>query len=270
LTTGEASAKDVTIYFVLGLAAGTLSGLFGVGGGVIIVPLLVLVCRLAQRRAQATSLTAIVIIAAAGAVPYVLRTGVNWPAVAVIAAGGMAGSFIGSTLVQRIHEDWLKVLFAVIALVAAVQLVLPRMAASTDHLAALTAVTALEYLGAGLVMGVLSPLVGVGGGIVLVPTLVFFMALPQPVAQGMSLLVLVPVSIMGSARAALAHNVDWPSAISVGIGGAIASPIAAHLALNLPTSVLKALFAALLVAVAIHIGLTGLRGLRLRPTPDCQ
>ncbi|MCL2489629.1 MAG: sulfite exporter TauE/SafE family protein [Propionibacteriaceae bacterium] len=262
MTAVPLSAKQLAIRLALGLAAGALSGLFGVGGGVIIVPLLVLVCHLAQRRAQATSLTSIVMIAAVGAVPYLLRSGVSWPAVAIIAVGGLAGSVIGSSLVQHINEDWLKVCFAVVALAAAIQLVLPKAAGGADRLPALSIAVVAGYLGAGLVMGVLSPLVGVGGGIVLVPILVFFMGFPQPVAQGMSLLVLVPVSLVGSARGALAHNVDWQSAIGIGVGGAIASPIAAHLALNMPTALLKALFAALLAVVAFQIGINGVRSLR--------
>ncbi|MCL2471046.1 MAG: sulfite exporter TauE/SafE family protein [Propionibacteriaceae bacterium] len=264
------SGRRILTYVILGLVAGALSGMFGVGGGIIIVPLLVMLAHFAQRRAQATSLSAIVIIACAGAIPYVARTGMNWPVVAIIAAGGITGSFIGSSLVQRIHEGILKVIFALVALTAAIQLILPRMSGTSDHFGALTLLSVGEYVLAGLAMGLLSPLVGVGGGVVLVPLLIFLVGLQQHVAQGISLVVLVPVSLMGSVRGARVGNVDWLAAACLGVGGVVASPLAAQLALGIPSPVLSALFAILLLVSAIQIGVAGITALRKRRHPVDQ
>jgi uncharacterized membrane protein YfcA len=252
---------DVAKYAAIGLAAGCMSGLFGVGGGVVIVPLLLLVGHITQKRAQATSLAAIIVTAGAAAVPYALHNGVDWAAAVTIAMGGLSGSFVGTAIVRRLPDHWLKIAFAVVALGSAVQLALPH-DSDGGHLATLSVAVVAAYLAAGLAMGILSALVGVGGGIVLVPILVFAMGLPQPVAQGLSLVVMVPVAAMGAIRGARAGHTDWTAAACVGVAGAIASPLAALAALQLPIAVLRLLFAALLVFTAAQIGWRGLKGLR--------
>src|SRR5688572_11111790 len=86
----------VVTSIVVGAVAGLASGLFGVGGGIVIVQCLVYVAHMDQRRAQALSLVAIVPIAISGTVGYWLDGQVDWPVAALIATGGIAGAVLGT------------------------------------------------------------------------------------------------------------------------------------------------------------------------------
>jgi len=242
-------------YVGAGTAAGVLSGLFGIGGGLIIVPMLVFLFHYRQKLAQGTSLAAIVVIALAAAVPYVLQVHVDWLAAALIVVGGVTGSIIGSAIANRLDDDWLRAIFVVVALASAVKMVLGvsssggALSVSPAHSLAIAA----TYLGAGLAMGVLSAMIGVGGGIILVPLLTLLLGLAQPEAQGLSLVVVVPVSLVGAFRHARAGNADLRAGLALGIGGAVVSPLAAIAALHLPIRWLSILFAVLLVFTAVQL-----------------
>jgi uncharacterized membrane protein YfcA len=102
----------------IGLAAGVLSGLFGVGGGIVMVPALVMV-GLGQHRSQATSLAAIVPIAAVGAILFGRADSVDLGAAVVLAAGSMVGVRVGALLMHRLSEQLLARVFAVFLVVVA-------------------------------------------------------------------------------------------------------------------------------------------------------
>lgn len=97
---------------LIGLAAGVFSALFGVGGGIVIVPLLILVARFAERPATATSLAAIGITALAGTISYAFRGHVDVAYAALVGIPAAAGAIAGSTLQQRIHTRVLNYGFA--------------------------------------------------------------------------------------------------------------------------------------------------------------
>jgi uncharacterized protein len=107
----------------VGLLAGLTSGLLGVGGGIVMIPLIVVVLHLSQHHAHATSLAAIVLIAAAGALRFALDGSVDWDTAGLLAAGSLVGSPIGAATLDRIKERPLKISFGLIGLVVAVLLV---------------------------------------------------------------------------------------------------------------------------------------------------
>ena len=102
---------------LIGLVAGLFSSLFGVGGGIVIVPLLILVAAFGAREATATSLGAIVIAALAGVVLYALRGKVDVPYALLVGVPAMVGALIGSSAQRRISGRALTLAFA--ALLAA-------------------------------------------------------------------------------------------------------------------------------------------------------
>jgi uncharacterized protein len=99
---------------VIGLAAGVFSALFGVGGGLVIVPLLLLLEHWPERPAMATSLAAIVLIAAAGAVAYGLHGELKPGAAVLIGLPAVAGAVAGTALQQRLANRALSIGFAVL------------------------------------------------------------------------------------------------------------------------------------------------------------
>jgi uncharacterized membrane protein YfcA len=109
---------------VIGTLAGLFSGLFGVGGGSVIVPLLILWLAYDERGATATSLAAIIFIAAFGAAVQGLYGNVNLLDAALIGLPAVGGVVIGTWLQQRLSTRWISLLFAAVLVASAVELVL--------------------------------------------------------------------------------------------------------------------------------------------------
>jgi uncharacterized protein len=116
--TGKAAAPAVGV----GLVAGVLSGLLGVGGGVIIVPLLVALVHLSQHQAHATSLAAIVPIGAVGALTYALGGKIDVEVAGLLALGALVGAPAGARIMARIEERPLRIMFGVLMIAVGVQL----------------------------------------------------------------------------------------------------------------------------------------------------
>ncbi len=107
---------------LIGLVAGLFSALFGVGGGIIVVPLLLIVERFRERSAMATSLVAIVFIAVVGSISYAAHGELKPGAAALIGLPGAVGAVAGARLQQRIASRWLSLAFAAVLVGVAVRL----------------------------------------------------------------------------------------------------------------------------------------------------
>jgi uncharacterized membrane protein YfcA len=114
--------RSRTVYASIGLAAGFFSALFGVGGGIIVVPLLVLLAGLGAAEATATSLAAIGITAAFGMISFGLLGEVSWVDAAVVGIPAMAGTFLGTALQRRVSSRFLIGVFALLLVGIAVRL----------------------------------------------------------------------------------------------------------------------------------------------------
>jgi uncharacterized protein len=118
-------ARDAALTLAIGAVAGVGSGLLGVGGGIVMVPLLTALLAFGQHRAHATSLAAIVPIAAVGAATFAAEGHTDLALAASLAAGAIAGAPLGARLMARSGEGLLKTLFGVLMLVVAVELLWP-------------------------------------------------------------------------------------------------------------------------------------------------
>ena len=106
----------------IGLLSGFFGALFGVGGGIVIVPLLVLACAFDQRRASATSLAAILVSAAVAAATYALHGDVKPGAAAIVGVPAVAGVLLGAALQQRVPVDRLTYGFALVLAAVGIRL----------------------------------------------------------------------------------------------------------------------------------------------------
>jgi uncharacterized membrane protein YfcA len=110
---GSTGAKLIGI----GVLAGFLSGLFGIGGGIVMVPLLVMACGSEQHRAHVNSLGAGIVLALAGSVTYALADSVDWGIAALLAAGAVLGAPIGARVMAHMSEGRLKIAFGILLVV---------------------------------------------------------------------------------------------------------------------------------------------------------
>ena len=220
--TAHRSPRFVMSCIAVGLAAGLLSGLFGVGGGTVIVPMLVLLLGFDQKLASGTSLAAIVPTAVVGVISYAVMGEVSWVAAGLLAAGAVVGAQAGTWLLPRLPLPWLR--WGFIAFLGVVVVNLFLVVPSRDAELVITWLSGPGLLVAGLVTGVLSGLLGVGGGVVVVPVLILAFGANDLVAKGSSLVMMIPGSISGTLGNVRRQNVDLRSAAIVGIAACVTVP----------------------------------------------
>jgi len=240
--------RRIAIAVVIGVLSGFVAGLFGVGGGVLIVPALVLVLGMEQRLAHGTSLAAIVPIALAGVTGYVRSGSVDWPAVVILVGGAALGAVVGTHALHRLPQRVLRAVFSVYLLATAVTLFLN--VGSTAAQGPWNAPTVTGLVLIGLAAGTIAGLLGVGGGIVMVPAMILLLSMPVAAAKGTSLAVTVPTAVVGTIRNLGARNADLVLAGVIGLTGIASSYGGARLSVTMDPGLSKALFACLQVVVA--------------------
>lgn len=242
---------------LLGALTGMLSGLFGIGGGVILVPMLVMFLGFQQRLAAGTSVAAILPAAVVGGIGYAIQGNVDWIAAAALAVGVIGGAQLGSFLLSRVPTGFLRWMFMGFLAIVVVSLwfVVPQ----RDDAITMTVLTAILLVFTGFVTGVLSGLLGVGGGVVVVPVLMFFFGASDLVAKGTSLIMLIPGSLSGTLGNARRRNVDLRSAAVLGIAASLMSPIGSVVATHIPPFWSNVAFSILLAFILVQMLVTTVR-----------
>ncbi|UOQ56712.1 sulfite exporter TauE/SafE family protein [Leucobacter allii] len=228
----QTARPSLIILALLGAATGLLSGLFGIGGGVILVPMLVMILGFQQRLAAGTSVAAILPAAVVGGIGYAVQGNVDWLAAVLLAVGIVVGAQIGSYLLSRVPTGFLRWMFMafLLGIVISLWFVVPQRDAAIE----ITVLSGALLVVTGLVTGVLSGLLGVGGGVIVVPVLMFFFGASDLVAKGTSLIMLIPGSISGTIGNTRRRNVDLRSALVLGIAASILSPLGSVIATHIP------------------------------------
>lgn len=256
----EASRRN-RISFAIGGIAGLASGLLGVGGGFLMILPQVFWLRTTQREASGTSLTAILPIALVGAGRYYFSNGepqVDLTVAFYLVIGAIAGVYAGAHGSRFVPERVLKVLLALLLLVVGLKEIHDAIVGTSAVISGtnggrLQAVQYLLIMLVGLVVGVLSGLTGVGGGVVLVPTMVLGFGIEQRIAQGTSLLAMVPTAAVGALTHYWHGNVDLRVSSRITAAGIPATLVGATLALWLPERILLGIFGLFLITAAYLI-----------------
>lgn len=246
----NSGSKRIAVLIAIGLIAGAMSGLFGVGGGIIIVPLL-LMLGFDARLAAGTSVAAILPTSIVGGASYAIVGDIDWVIAALLAVGVIAGAQLGSFILSRIPKDvvfWAFIGFLILVIVS-LWIVIPERGTSVE----ITLLSGLGLVATGFGTGILSGVLGIGGGVVVVPALMFFFGASDLVAKGSSLLMMVPGSISATIGNAIRKNVDLRAAVLLGITACVGSPLGVYFAHAISPSVSNILFAALLIGVAIQL-----------------
>lgn len=251
--------RRVLILLLVGVGGGTFSGAFGVGGGIVMVPLMLWLLRFEQRRAAATSLAAIVLSSLAGSLAYFATGHVDVVVGLVVGVGGIVGSLIGARLLRILPIVWLRWGFIVLLVVIAVRMFLLVPARDEDF--ALTGPVVVALVATGLFMGVTAGLFGVGGGVLIVPIFIALFGVSDLVAKGTSLLAMLPTALSGSVanvRSSLLRPLDG---VVIGSAAVVASFGGAMIALIMPPALSSILFGILVALTAIQLSI---RAIRLR------
>ena len=184
---------------LIGAVVGTLAGLTGIGGGVFLVPLLVAVLYVSQYEAHGTSLAVIFPMALCSAVIYGVMGYIRWDVFLMIAAGGAVGALLGARLMKRVSERHLQWLFGLFVICVGFIMIITRSTVAVPVEARdLSVLAYFEFVGGGLLAGILSGIMGVGGGVVIIPIMVLLVGMDQHSAQGISLAAIAVISFFGS------------------------------------------------------------------------
>lgn len=210
-----------------------------------------------QRQASGTSLAAILPTAVAGTIGYAVNGDVDWVVAGCLAAGAIVGSVIGTALLARIPQGALRWGFIGFQIVMAVSLFLtvPDRGGEFDY--SLGSVLALA--GVGLVTGILSGLLGVGGGVIVVPVMIVFFGMGDLVAKGSSLVMMIPTAITGTINNLRNRNADLRGAVVIGLFAVPSSFGGIAVAGLVDPQVGAVLFALLLVFTASQLAFKAIR-----------
>jgi uncharacterized membrane protein YfcA len=192
-----APLKIKVISFVIGLTAGIFGGLAGLGGGLIMIPLMVGVLKLSQHKAHGTSLVALVFTGISGAITYGLNGAIDIMAAVLLAVTAIFTARAGARYAHVLPEWKLKKIFgAFLIFCSALLLLKPYLANIIGTVPGYAKI--IVFLTTGAFTGFLSGMMGVGGGTIMVPAMVLLAGFTQHVAQGTSLLVMIPAGAVGA------------------------------------------------------------------------
>ncbi len=253
-------------FFLLGAITGFCAGLFGIGGGGIMVPMLTLLFTTQQfpeahlvHLALGTSMAAIVPTALASVRAHHRHRAVLWPIVIKIVPGIIVGTFAATFMASYLPAEPLAILFSCFMTFVAVQMIRNRRPTPARQLP-----KAPTIAGVGVGIGGISALVAIGGGTLTVPFLTWC-NVSLPIAIGTSAAVGFPIAVAGAvgylvngwAVEGLPHFtlgfIYWPAVVAMAAMSFITAPLGAKLAHRLPVSHLKKWFAALLVALSLQM-----------------
>lgn len=268
---GQENALLLTVvpYMLLGSAAGLLSGLFGIGGGAVLVPILLILFTarglpedIMMQLAIGTSLTVISFTALSSVRAHSRLGNVNWRMAARLVPGIAGGALFGAAIAAQLTFTALRTIFAVFLLLLAVQMILrfkPRASVPVPGWPVTT------VIGTGI--GLLSALVGVAGGAMITPFL-YRWGLLMRQAVGTSATCGLPLAIAGmlgylvvgwshpDLPAVATGFIYWPAVFWVTLAGVFIAPLGAKLAQRLPDGTLRVIYIGFLLLVSISMLLT--------------
>jgi uncharacterized membrane protein YfcA len=249
------------LYLTLGSGAGILAGLLGVGGGLVLVPLLTFAFTVQHfsasyvvHMALGTSLATISITSIASLRAHHDRQAVNWPVVRRITPGIVVGTLLGSWAAAHMSTGFLKIFFICFVYFVAVQMILDIIPEPGRQLPGKGGLSLV-----GSLIGVVSSLVGIGGGTMSVPFLQWC-NLPFKIAIGTSAAIGFPIALSGAAGyianglavrglpPASLGFVYLPALAGVAVASYLTAPLGVRMAHSLPVAKLKKIFAILLIA----------------------
>jgi uncharacterized membrane protein YfcA len=244
--------------FAAAFVASVFGSMVGLGGGFIFVPILRLFLGFAPAEAAGTSLVLIVANSASSVATYLWHQRVHVKIGLLVALGGLPTSILGAILALHIPAKLFDSILSVILIAVAIDMFLNarrRLAGRPEH-DRVHRIKGMSYraaFGVGLVVGLFSSLFGLGGGIVLVPTFLYFSELPVHAISATSQFAILLTSPVGLITHAAQHDVAFRDAVPLVLGGLLGGPLGARLSLRLKSPQLLIAVSVSLVIAAVTL-----------------
>ncbi len=247
----------IAIGLALGALIGVLLGLLGGGGSILAVPALVYGLEFGVEEAIPISLIVVAAASAVGVLPKIRAGQVRWRMAGIFAAAGIPATIAGSTLSRHLPQSVLLVGFAIVMVVAGIRMLADQSACGTACKVEAGQVNwrrcVPRSIGAGLLVGLLTGLFGVGGGFLIIPALVVLLGVEMSAAVGTSLLIIIANSTAGIVSHLQSISVDWPVTAAFVVAAMASSLAAGNFGTRTETARLQHWFAYLVFAIAAYV-----------------
>jgi uncharacterized membrane protein YfcA len=251
---------SMLVVLALSVLIGVSLGLLGGGGSILTVPILVYAAGLEPKDGIATSLLVVGVTSAAAMLTHARAGRVEWRVGGLFGVASMLGAYGGGRLAHVLPAKALLAAFTLMMIVTAIAMMRPRRDAPESGTAELRGAALARAAAIGVGIGVLTGLIGAGGGFVIVPALVLLSGLPMRTAVGTSLLVIAMNSFAGFAGSLSHATIHWSLAVAVTVASVLGSLVGAALAGRVKPEALRKGFAWFVLAMAAFMV--------IRQTPD--
>jgi hypothetical protein len=260
------------LFVAMGCGIGFLAGLFGVGGGFIIVPILILSFEhsgvppsVLTHIAIGTSLFVVVFASIMSAYQHRKQGNIDWRSVFVIGFSSALTAFATTRLAAALSGKHLQVAFAIIVMTAAVRMLTEGVTQAQKKLELSSRPSNVGLVGVGLTTGIVSGLAGIGGGVFSIPLMYYFLKMPLKLAIGTSSATIVITALFsvsgyilnGMGRAGLPEwslgFVDLQRGIALAIGTLLLARVGAYVSFKTHPYRLRKLFALFVILISIYI-----------------
>ncbi|MEM4021547.1 MAG: sulfite exporter TauE/SafE family protein [Nitrososphaerota archaeon] len=245
----------ILLLVVFGLIAGILGGFLGTGGCVIMLPTLYFLYNYSLPTAIGTTIVAVIITASSGSIAHIRMKNVDYRTTLVVATSGGVGAVVGSIAFQYLIAQLplLKLIIGLAFLYVSVRMIYEgifrRRAAEKIGKAVPGAIPAKALI--GFFIGVLTGIIGLGGGYALVPSFIYLLGSPVKIAVGTSLTSFISMAAISGGFKIYQGVVDVAAALSLGVGTTIGAQIGAKLVPRVPAWMIRAIFGIVFLYVSL-------------------
>jgi len=263
---------EFLIFVAAGCGVGFLGGLFGIGGGFILVPILIFSYEhsgvspsVLTHMAIGTSLFVILFLSLSSSYQQSRQRNIDWRAVFMIGFSSAFSAFATARLAAELSGQFLRIAFTVLVFIIAIRMLTEGELRAQKRLELPSKLGLIRLLGVGLTTGICSALAGIGGGVILVPMMYYFLNMPLKLVMGTSSATIIITAISSVAGYAIngmgrAHLPPWSfgfidlqRGIALAIGSILLARVGAYVSFNIHPYRLRKLFALFIILVAVYI-----------------
>ena len=246
---------SILALFVLGVSVGTFGTLVGIGGGIILIPIFTLIFNWSPQHAVGTSLVVVFLNAVSGSVAYVRQKKVYYDAAIRFSIATFPGAVIGSYLADYFTGSSFRTIFGgFLMFVAILMFFRPKQQGGKGSFGE-KEFTYNRTLGVLLstIVGFLSSILGIGGGVIHVPAMVYLLSFPTHVATATSHFVLAISTMFGVVSHFILGNILMKPALAIGIGAVVGAQLGARLSLKVKSQSILVLLSIALFSLGLRL-----------------